>query len=159
MDIKGANVFLEHLKGQTPKKAHHHHHTIKANRLSQQPVESILVCTGVYNPQNDLLFHVRKLFSHKSPKPVELKSTPESREVATSCSEDSHANGRVLAQDEGLIEQPIEPSEELDESDLSQAFSNKNSFISYFDDEFNLPDHTFDNLRHSVDFILKESGL
>ena len=29
-----------------------------------KPVESILVCTGVYNPQNDILHHLRTIVDH-----------------------------------------------------------------------------------------------
>lgn len=146
VDIKGANVFLEHLNTQ---KTHHNHH-YGCNHKEKQPVESILVCTGVYNPQNDLLFHVRKLFEQKN-----------AERGAQQVSSDNE-NDRFMADendDDRLIEQPREEKEELDENELSQALSNQNSFISYFDDKLNIPDHTFDNLRHSVDFILRQSDI
>lgn len=59
--------------------------------------------------------------------------------------------------DDRTIERPVEEPEELDGKELSQAFSNKNSFISYFEDKNNIPDHTFDNLKHSVEYILNAS--
>lgn len=139
VDIKGANVFLDYLNNENPKNNlyHRHHHHTKQNRVSIQPVESILVCTGVYNPQNDLLFHVRKLFAHQN-QSVDQRTVPE---------------------DDALVVRPLDENEQLNENELSEAFSNKNSFISYFDDKDNMPDHTFENLRHSVDYILKENGL
>lgn len=130
MDIKGANLYREHLMGSSSgDRGHRHQHMTSVNEQNSV-VESILVCTGVYNPQNDLRFHVRKL----------LKDD----EVAFS---KSAAGGR-------LIELPQEEAEELNENELRRAMSH-NSFISYFDDKMNIPDHTFDNLRHSVDYILK----
>lgn len=165
VDIKGANVFLEHLNNQTAphsKDIHHlhlssHHHGLKMKK-SQQPVESILVCTGVYNPQNDLLYHVRHLFDHSNTH----KPAIESRQVHDSCEveDGGEENERVMvANDERLVERPREQSEQFNEEELARALSNKNSFISYFDDKLNMPDHTFENLRHSVDYILKENGL
>lgn len=173
VDIKGANVFLEHLNSSQShvlSKTHHsHQHNIKEK--SQQPVESILVCTGVYNPQNDLLFHVRKLFGTHKPtthKPHEVarndhkvqRGDEKDRVVlrANSESDDSQSDEYDDTEDERLIERPREQSEEFNEDELARALSNKNSFISYFEDKLNIPDHTFENLRHSVDYILKQNG-
>lgn len=44
VDVKGANLYKDYNVASVPK-----------------PVESILVCTGVYNPQNDLALSVKKL--------------------------------------------------------------------------------------------------
>lgn len=136
----------------------HHHHT--KDKL-HQPVESILVCTGVYNPQNDLLFHVRKLFEHKE----SIKMAQKSRKTIE-CDDNSGGDSSSVSSseeyeddDECLIERPREQSEELDEAELARALSSKNSFISYFEDKLNIPDHTFDNLKHSVDYILKANNL
>jgi hypothetical protein len=60
VDIKGANLFKEHLYDIDKLKIKS---TQKSNTTIESKVESILVCTGVYNPQNDLNFHLEKLFS------------------------------------------------------------------------------------------------
>lgn len=185
MDIKGANVFLEHLSKNSPTQMltnglHMHQQSMKEK--SQQPVESILVCTGVYNPQNDLLFHVRKLFgnksstkkssSHRSHQVVDDHESMTTRNddervitrgdsIDSSRSSSSMGNSDNSAsdedEDERLIERPREQSEQFNENELAQALSNKNSFISYFEDKLNIPDHTFENLRHSVEYIIKQS--
>lgn len=46
--MKGANLYKDINVASVPK-----------------PVESILVCTGVYNPQNDLAFNIKKLQEEK----------------------------------------------------------------------------------------------
>lgn len=160
VDIKGANVFLEHLNSENPKSAsmlshRFRHHSVRQSQVAQQPVESILVCTGVYNPQNDLLYHVRRLFSHSQ--------LPKSRNQSTRSEMLLDSDERMVSnesdEDDCLVAKPEEEPEQLNENELNQALSTKNSFISYFEDKFNLPDHTFDNIRHSVDYILKQSGL
>jgi hypothetical protein len=61
VDIKGANLYREHLMGSSNgDRGHRHQHMTSVNEQNSV-VESILVCTGVYNAQNDLRFHVRKL--------------------------------------------------------------------------------------------------
>lgn len=77
VDMRGANLFREHLEGEMKLRNNRNSRRMSRRisidnnssnnklRLAQQPVESILVCTGVYNPQNDLLFHVRKIFQQQ----------------------------------------------------------------------------------------------
>lgn len=47
----------------------------------------------------------------------------------------------------------------LDKNELRNALSRKNSFISYFDDQDNIPDLTVDNLKDAVDHIIRQSRL
>lgn len=163
VDVKGANVFLEHLntenqsKGSSMLNHRFRHHSVRQSQVAQQPVESILVCTGVYNPQNDLLYHVRRLFSHAQ-LPSKSRNQSTRSEVAAG-EDDERMVSNESDEDDCLVAKPEEEPEQLNEDELNQALSTKNSFISYFEDKFNLPDHTFDNIRHSVDYILKQNGL
>ena len=70
VDVKGANLFKEHLQINENKSSRRS--SARSSRRSSyvgdsskwnQKVESILVCTGVYNPDNDLLVYLRSLFN------------------------------------------------------------------------------------------------
>ena len=88
-------------------------------------VESILVCTGVYNPQNDLFYHLSHLFDEST------LNSDESNESDVS----------------------------LEKTELKKAMSRKNSFISYFDNKYNLPDLTVENLYDAVQHIITDKIL
>lgn len=53
------------------------------------------------------------------------------------------------------INEAKKDADDLDGFELSLAMSRRNSFISYFDDQYNVPDHTFDNLKVAVDYIVE----
>lgn len=164
--------------------------------VSSQMVESILVCTGVYNPQNDLLYHLRRLIqrqassqvgnnlnissmSIKSPLPVNdsnnnvcLANEKGSKQSASETAineinnDDDSANNEesqlTIRPNRSFSSYPtltVNESDELNSIELSDAMSRRNSFISYFDDHQNVPDHTFDNLKVAVDYILESLGL
>lgn len=50
MDVRGANIFKEHLKNSADE-----------STTNIEAVESILVSTGVYNAQNDIHVHLEKV--------------------------------------------------------------------------------------------------
>ncbi len=70
MDIYGENLFKEYLSNTEPVKWLGSSLSLK--RLSEKDLkstfklESTLVCTGVYNPQNDLLYHLSKAFDDEN---------------------------------------------------------------------------------------------
>lgn len=223
MDIKGANVFMESLQESGQHQPNSNKLARRASRkasrsiepylwnpdVSSQPVESILVCTGVYNPQNDMLYHLRKLIknresSNQSSSIRNLNSLTTSMTLASDdkakmsggdannnifmghsdkSSKSSSATEVALAplteQDEEN-QKTIRPNnnsyprclfdgengngngggdDDLNEVELTAALSRRNSFISYFDDHQNVPDHTFDNLKFAVDYVLESLGL
>ncbi len=80
-------------------------------------MESILVCTGVYNPQNDLQIYLKNLFDQNK-----------SKEKGSS---------------------------DLDKKELIDALSRQNSLINYFENKFNMPDLTVDNISEAVDHIIR----
>lgn len=196
MDIKGANTFREHLENTSSNKLRRPSrrqslvarlNTGYQSHLSSQPVESILVCTGVYNPQNDLLYHVRKLIQRQassnkcvySPPPNDRNNNFLSGSAPASADNLKKAGLQVslspFVDDSGektlqrnhsfnsysfINDSPkLDDVSDLNDAELSQAMARRNSFISYFDDEENVPDHTFDNLKVSVDYILDSIGI
>jgi hypothetical protein len=70
VEIYGANLFKEYLSNIEPVKRLGSSLSLK--RLSEKDLkstfklESILVSTGVYNPQNDLLYHLSKAFDDEN---------------------------------------------------------------------------------------------
>jgi hypothetical protein len=103
-------------------------HDILADLRTTNKVESILVCTGVYNPQNDLFYHLSHLFDEST-----------------------------LNQAQG--DENESESENLEKIELKKALSRKNSFISYFENKYNLPDLTVDNLYDAVQHIITDKIL
>ncbi len=95
-----------------------------------KPVESILVCTGVYSPQNDVVYNTRKQQEGKKENLADVYADKEgSDEIAV----DKHRI-KAAQKNHGL---------------------RKNSFINYFEDSLNIPDLTVNNLNDAVDYILK----
>lgn len=132
VDIRGANMYKEHLQSLSKSQSDL---SDPLNFFSIfKPVESILVCTGVYNPQNDILFHLRTAFDEK---------------LAVEANE---------AKFEKVLDAVSEPSviqkESTDHENLSGIVSRKNSFINYFENRLNVPDQTVDTLMDAVDYIL-----
>ena len=116
---------------------------------SNSRVESILVCTGVYNPENDLLIYLRSLFNSSS-----IKDGPASqkeKEEDTMDSNNNLTNGpkSIRRHDSNVSLNAHELME------LQSAMSRKNSFISYFDDKKNVPDLTVNTLKDACDYIIK----
>lgn len=183
--MKGANMYKEHLEGTRITKVSSHQSSRKhsfindvgVSNVFNQPVESILVCTGVYNPQNDLLYNVRKIFNSPQmhfqnnhqhsflPHQHQLHhATPQSQihfhldEMDQQAAGNESSSGVESSESgDNLSELSKSKSDNLDTCELSTALATPHSFISYFDDRLNLPDHIFDNLKHSVDYILKSN--
>lgn len=217
MDIKGANLFHENLKepSMTVRK-----NSFRSSRkasisiepylwnpgVSNQAVESILVCTGVYNPQNDMLYHLRKLIQRQASasgqqpnlsnlsisSPTSVRSSkPASPSVSAADANNNSVdvkkagdggsgsgslmNSKSSSSDvfDDENQRTIRPSKsynsyptltmendpnELNAVELSAAMSRRNSFISYFDDHLNVPDHTFENLKVAIDYVLDSLG-
>ena len=109
-------------------------------------VEAILVCTGVYQKQCDLLFHLNSLFNTKIKSPGLSKDSSQA-EIITS--NQGNCNIVVTKCDDDDNDLKIETTE------LRTLLSRRNSFITYFDNKLNIPDLTFDNLKDAVDYIVK----
>ena len=103
-------------------------------------VESILVSTGVYNPNNDLMVHLRKLF----------QTSKVENDAPVNKSEKCLSTVPVINIDTSF-------QTEIDKTELKRALSRKNSFISYFDDAENIPDLTVDTLKDAVSHIINSS--
>lgn len=138
VDIRGANTYKEYLQANQSK---------TLNNEDNISVESILVCTGVYNPQNDLLYHLTHLFD-------EAISGPESRE--TEPAEQSDDNNMFLSVNSMKSKRNSRRSSthDLEKNELKSALSRRNSFISYFDNRLNVPDVTVNNFLDAVHHIL-----
>lgn len=139
VDIQGANFYKEHLINSAAQKRLHgrrlSQHDILADLRTTSKVESILVCTGVYNPQNDLFYQLSQLFN------------------------ESNLNAQDDSSDEAVNESKPDEKIDLEKSELKNALSRKNSFISYFDNKYNLPDLTVDNLYDAVQHIITDKIL
>jgi hypothetical protein len=109
-------------------------------------VESMLVCTGVYQKQCDLHWHLNSLFNEKS-KDARLpkESTPNTNMIDM----DSNVPNLIATSDEQEADIKIEDGK------LKNLLSRRNSFISYFDNKLNIPDLTFENLNDAADYIVK----
>ncbi|CAF0747107.1 unnamed protein product [Brachionus calyciflorus] len=161
VDVKGASIFKEHLhslEAKSSRRSSRHascatsrRHSLVVPDFSEfefrqtKHVESILVCTGVYNPSNDLMVHLRSLFDSK----ICLDSN------------NNQADGEHL-NESNYFNVPIIKTDssnqfDFDTNELRNALSRKNSFISYFDDHQNMPDLTVDNLKDAVEHIIKVS--
>lgn len=159
VDIRGANVFKEHLHmlsetASRSSRSSRRPSIISENELrssvyNSRQVEAILVCTGVYNPQNDMLVHLRGLFNDTGFS--ETSSTDENNNSTKSTSISRTDSSSRLARTESSASLSIE----MDRRELRNALSRKNSFISYFDNKQNIPDLTVNNLKDAVDYIIK----
>ena len=119
--------------------------SLSLNTVEKTSVESILVSTGVYNPQNDLLYHLTHLFDEaiasKEPEPVEESDeNPLFLRVSTLNSKSKNSSTTNLV--------------DIEKNELRSALSRKNSFISYFDNRLNVPDITVGNFLDAVQLII-----
>lgn len=160
MDVRGANAYKEHLIALESKSSRRtsRHASCQASRRqslvgdsqldlrSSGQVESILVCTGVYNPANDLLVHLRSLFNDT------LIDSNNNQTEEGSKGESSDSNNNTLVKVESTANLLVT---DYDKRELRDALSRKNSFISYFDHPLNNPDLTVDNLKDAVEYIVK----
>jgi hypothetical protein len=105
-------------------------------------VESILVCTGVYNPKSDWVFHLRNVF-------VERTNNLKSDENRSIISNSNPSRFRRVDSSGNLIDS--------DKKGVKKALSRKNSFVNYFDDKLNVPDMVVGNLLDAVDYIITNS--
>lgn len=160
VDVKGANVYKEHLQLADNKNSRRS--SARSSRRSSfigdslkqnQRVESILVCTGVYNPEADLLIYLRSLFNA-----THLGRTDEN-ETETEKDSDSGVdtnNNSAVASLNPFAKRASNASLNIEElKELKGALSRKNSFISYFDDKQNIPDVTVNNLKDACEYIVK----
>lgn len=136
MDIRGANSYKE---------------TLQANKATSEEtkitVESILVCTGVYNPQNDLLYHLTHLFD-------EAISRPDTAQTAEQSEQSDENNMFLRVNPMNSKRSSRGSSRDLEKNELKSALSRRNSFISYFDNRLNVPDVTVGNFLDAVNHIL-----
>jgi HAD superfamily hydrolase (TIGR01456 family) len=154
VDIRGANIYKDYLLDIENKISKSRRSSLSDGRLLQvpqqsnspSPVESILVCTGVYNPQNDILFHLQNLFQHTSLSDMNNNAN------------DSYESNRISRENSlrSLRNESNTSKSELEVRDLQMALSRKNSFISYFDNKLNIPDLTFDNALLAIEHIVKK---
>lgn len=164
MDIRGANIFKDSLmpvenvrsSRSSRRQSAADYGLIRSPSFSNQnafkPVESILVCTGVYNPQNDYLFQLRSLFDQS----ISLKHNDESLEKDLNNNNDSLT--LVVPDKETSFKKNVSSPNLLftpSSAELREALARKNSFISYFDNKLNLPDLTVDNLLDAVNYIVE----
>lgn len=122
---------------------------------ANKPVEGILVCTGVYNPQNDYLFQLRSLFEQSVHMEGDTNLTESNRddEDNKSCSSlsvfmPSMSTHKSSSSTSVLLRDPNAAAE------LREALSRRNSFINYFENKLNMPDLTVPNLLDAVNYIL-----
>lgn len=152
VDVRGANLYKESLTGDKSNrgstKSSRRQSTVEfLNQSIFKPVESILVCTGVYNPQSDMLYHLRNLFD-KSLRPNSIN--PEFLP--------NESEGITLAVPQQITKKESSSNFlDVETMQLKEALSRKNSFISYFDNQYNIPDVTVDNLMDAVNYIINNS--
>jgi hypothetical protein len=149
VDIKGANLFKDHLNNlDKPVKLPLvvRRPSTVSNDPSTELVESILVCTGVYNQQSDMMYHLRTLFldEENARRKYDSNNNP--------MSENNSQNE--------LLQVPSREAHrrasDAEKSELKEALLRRNSFISYFDNKCNIPDITVDNLKEAVKHILNK---
>lgn len=114
-----------------------------------KPAEGILVCSGVYNPHNDYLFHLRNLFSQSVRLADEDAANDDDNENLTDVSIVVPSARKSSSTTSMSLKEQVE---------LREALSRRNSFINYFDNKLNIPDVTVPNLLDAVNYILLTSG-
>lgn len=133
-----------------------------------KPVEGILVCTGVYNPQNDYLFHLRSLFNQSMHVSTDDNNKLDKSITSTTSTTDEDVESGVA---DLSITVPTSTSTTTNPahthssslilrdsnavSELQEALSRRNSFINYFDNKLNVPDVTVPNLLDAVNYIIQ----
>jgi hypothetical protein len=167
VDIRGANSFKEFLLDLESKIARSRRSSladVALSRISSQqkllpastptesPVESILVCTGVYNPQNDLLFHLQNLFKTQTIFDLNNNIMTNSDQMSDS----NYPSRQSSIRSQRSLRDENQGETNMEQKDLHHALSRKNSFISYFDNALNIPDLTFDNLLVAVEYIVRK---
>ncbi|RNA32034.1 cat eye syndrome critical region 5 [Brachionus plicatilis] len=152
VDVRGANLYKESLTGEKSNRGS----TRTSRRQSTvdflnqnlfKPVESILVCTGVYNPQSDMLYHLRNLFD----KSIRRSS------INPDCLPNEFEGITLTVPQQITQKESSSNFLDVEALQLKEALSRKNSFISYFDNQCNIPDVTVDNLMDAVNYIIESS--
>ena len=163
MDIRGANLFKEHLLKSESQIKKRRTSLYASNLSSTESVESILVCTGVYNPLNDLNYHLDNLFNDPNNNNNTLvdannnNDEAEDLNVPVKCFYMNPSNSNstnVLRKNESIVSLC-----EYEKNQLKKAMSRRNSFIDYFGNCYNNPDTTVDNLMSAVEHIIKNTIL
>lgn len=162
--MQGANLYKEYLHSldRFPKRASQADFN---DSKSTSKVESILVCTGVYNPQNDLLYHLNHLFTDGMSTSQDNLSSETNRSRFSSSDNLSSSNEFYLSSNSSQTNlaqsrpDSVPNLLNLEKQELKIAMSRHNSFIAYFDNKLNVPDITVDNLRDAVDHIIKKEIL
>jgi hypothetical protein len=155
--VKGANLFKEQLMAAESRssKRSSRRGSVTAGVVAESAtrwnsrVESILVCTGVYNPENDLLVYLRSLFNATSLADSNSNSEESEPELI-----DANNNAASAVNSNRRHGSSVSLKKD-DLHELKSAMSRKNSFISYFDDKMNVPDVTVNTLKDAVDYIIK----
>jgi hypothetical protein len=123
-------------------------------------VESILVCTGVYNPESDLIYHLNNIFNDNNNN-VEVPDENNNNDcenlnekkcfyINSSNSSSTH----LLRKNESMCS-----LNEIEKNELKNAMSRRNSFIDYFGNPYNTPDLTVDNFLDAVNHIIRHKVL
>ena len=167
VDIKGANLYKEHLMSLEPK-LKRRSSVVNLDIKSTDKVESILVCTGVYSPESDINYHLNNLFidvnnnnsmdldeNGNSTSCENLNVNKKSFYLNSNNSSTSSMARRRMSR-EGSVGSFASASEK---SQIREALSRKNSFIQYFEGKYNTPDLCVDTLMDAVDYIIKDKVL
>lgn len=192
VDIRGANIFKESLIGsletrrpsirssRRPSMAEYlgfphlgSQSSLIPSPNANKPVEAILVCTGVYNPQNDYLFHLRNLFQQTMYLGEEGSGKDDAELLTDACNtfsltvpttgarcsistlpSSSSASTAVTAHKSPSSASVKSREEAQEAAELREALSRRNSFINYFENKLNMPDHTVANVLEAVTYIL-----
>lgn len=136
-------------------------------------MEAILVCTGVYNPQNDYLFHLRNLFQQTMYLGEEGSGKEDAELLTDACNTfsltvpttgarcsistlpSSSSTSTAVTAHKSPSSASVKSREEAQEAaELREALSRRNSFINYFENKLNMPDHTVANVLEAVTYIL-----
>ena len=164
MDIQGANIFKEHLQSSDRFPSRPSQINLLSDLKSTLKVESILVCTGVYNPQNDLLYHLNHLFNNSARSDSQDSSDLNNNKYGSSdnvSTSDFYISSSSSEMNLTTRNRPdsVPNLMNLEQHELKNAMSRHNSFISYFDNKYNLPDLTVDNLQDAVQHIINKEIL
>ncbi len=165
VDIKGANLFKEHLINLEPKIKRRSSST-NLDFKSTDKVESILVCTGVYNPESDINYHLNNLFidtNNNNTMEVDENGNNAYYENLNNKSFYLNSNNSSTS---SMVRNGISRegslgsfANALEKSQIREALSRTNSFIKYFEDKYNKPDLCVGTLMDAVDYIIQDKIL
>lgn len=158
VDIKGANMYKEHLMKIDQSNSKRPSSMVSKKLQSVEKVESILVCTGVYIPESDINYHLDNLFLDDNNNNMDVETTTENSD----CSKPFYVNSNNSSTS-SLFKRRMSREMNLGnlagvlaKKQLREAMSRKNSFIQYFEDSYNTPDLCVDNLMDAVNYIIHE---